>query len=330
MKIPKRILISRSDAIGDVILTLPLASILKQKFPGVFIGFLGKNYTRAVIECCCAVDEFVDVEEFLKATPKDIAEKGQWDAIIHVFPRADIARKAKQARIPWRIGTSSRLYNWLYCNKFVKLNRKNSNLHEAQLNAKLLRSFGIDKAFSIEELGRLFSFDKIPPLPEHFQQLLAPGKQHIILHPKSQGSAREWGLDNFEALIRLLPKEQFQIFISGTKQEAVLLQPLFEHIGEMVTDISGQMDLNEFIAFIDACDALVAASTGPLHIAAALGKKAIGIYPSIRPMHPGRWAPLGAKAVALSLKESCELCRKEPSDCSCIQGISAERVVGEL
>lgn len=330
MKIPKRILISRSDAIGDVVLTLPLAGILKRQFSGAYIGFLGKNYTRSVIECCSAVDEFVDVDRFLGDSPRDIAEEGQWDAIIHVFPRLDIARKAWQASIPWRIGTSSRPYNWLFCNKLVKLSRRNSKLHEAQLNTKLLSPFGITAAYTLEKLGQLLSLDKIPPLPEHFRALLNPEKKHVILHPKSKGSAREWGLDNFEALIRHLPSEEFQLFISGTKEEAVLLQPLFEKVGNRVSDISGQMNLREFIAFINACDALVAASTGPLHLAAALGKKAIGIYPSIRPMHPGRWAPLGAMAVALSLKVNCDLCRKDASTCSCIQGVSPMLVAGKL
>ena len=38
------ILISRADSIGDVVLTLPMAGVLKQILPGVKIIFLGKNY----------------------------------------------------------------------------------------------------------------------------------------------------------------------------------------------------------------------------------------------------------------------------------------------
>ena len=54
-----RILISRTDSIGDVVLTLPVAGILKQTFPGCTIIFLGREYTRAVIEACDHVDQFV-------------------------------------------------------------------------------------------------------------------------------------------------------------------------------------------------------------------------------------------------------------------------------
>jgi ADP-heptose:LPS heptosyltransferase len=57
---------------------------------------------------------------------------------------------------------------------------------------------------------------------------------------------------------------------------------------------------------------LVAASTGPLHIASAVGIHAIGLYPSKRPMHPGRWMPLGGNASYLEdgnsgQKESLEI-----------------------
>ena len=315
----RRILISRTDAIGDVVLTLPLASLLKERFPHAHIGFLGKLYTKPVINACSSVDEFVDLDWFLSCSPREI--KSAWDAIIHVFPRREIAFKALNAGIPIRIGTSSRPYHWLTCNALVRLSRKNSNLHEAELNTLLLSAFDIKVPIEKEVLGRLFAFDKIPDLPENFRQLLDHGKKHIILHPTSQGSAREWGLSNFATLIDLLPQDEFQVFVSGTEKDHEKLTPLLMAAGSRVIDISGQMDLSTYIAFIARCDALVAASTGPLHIAAALGRLAIGIYPSIRPMHPGRWAPLGPNAIALQNVAECTLCRSAPTVCSCIQHI---------
>jgi len=323
-----RILISRTDAIGDVMLTLPLATILRQQFPEARIGFLAKNYTRPVVDCCSAVDEFVEVGDFMRADSRRLRE--DWDTIIHVFPRKDIARKAWRAGIAQRIGTSSRPYHWLTCNRRVKLSRRHSDLHEAQLNTKLLAPLGITKSYSKEELGALYSFDNIPALPAELHELFQPGKRYVILHPKSQGSAREWGLDHFISLIQLLPKDRFQIFISGTAKEVELLTPLFQAVGESVTNITGKMDLSGFIAFIERCDALVAASTGPLHIAAALGKQAIGIYPAIRPMHPGRWAPLGPEAVALSLQKDCSECRTNPQACACIISISSMEVAAKI
>jgi ADP-heptose:LPS heptosyltransferase len=320
-----RVLISRTDAIGDVMLTMPLATIIRAHFPESYIGFLGKSYTQAVISCCSAVDEFVELTDFLKE-----GQAKRWDTIIHVFPRKDVAWKAKEAGIKDRIGTTNRLYHLLTCNKLVKLSRKNSSLHEAQLNTKLLAPLGISGDWSTGELGQLYSFDKIQALPIALQDLLDPSRRRVILHPKSQGSAREWGLEHFAELIRLLPKERYQIFISGTEKEGRLLQPLLDVVGKDVTDITGKMDLATFISFINASDALVAASTGPLHIAAALGKVGIGLYPSIRPMHAGRWGPLGPRAIAFALPEDCNKCRNTPESCTCIRSISAVQVAQHI
>jgi ADP-heptose:LPS heptosyltransferase len=48
---PKKIVISRTDSIGDVVLTLPLAGILKEKYPKAKIIFLGNTYTKPIIKC---------------------------------------------------------------------------------------------------------------------------------------------------------------------------------------------------------------------------------------------------------------------------------------
>ena len=61
------------------------------------------------------------------------------------------------------------------------------------------------------------------------------------------------------------------------------------------------MNLEQFIAFIAQCDGLVANSTGPLHIAGALGKDALGIYSPRKSINPQRWKPLGAKAKSFVL-----------------------------
>jgi heptosyltransferase III len=74
---------------------------------------------------------------------------------------------------------------------------------------------------------------------------------------------------------------------------------------------------------------LVACSTGPLHIAAALGKKAIGIFPPIRPMHPQRWQPVGVQAQTLCVSKLCEACRKN-MQCACIQEITPSQVKTHL
>lgn len=317
---PRHILLSRTDSIGDVVLTLPLAGLLKRYFPGVRITFMGKSYTRPVIEACAFVDAFLDVAAFLNREYGP--EGGLPDAIVHVFPVPGIARKAAALKIPWRIGTTSRLYHWTTCNKLVRLSRKSSPLHEAQLNVKLLGPFGIPDSVALSALSSLIGLNPISTLPRPLRELVSPDHFNLILHPKSQGSAREWGTDNFLELIRMLPSERYRIFISGTAGERESLAPLLSAAGDRVADITGKMDLATFMAFIRACDGLVANSTGPLHIAAAMGKSAIGIYPPMRPIHPGRWAPLGPRAQVMVKDLDCNDCRKDPGACHCIREIT--------
>lgn len=318
---PENIIISRTDSIGDVILTLPIAGLLKRHFPTIKIAFLGKAYTRAVIEACQHIDQFIEVNDFLNADNIMIDGKAP-NAILHVFPVSAIAKKARQLKIPLRIGTTNRLYHWFTCNKLVALSRKNSNLHEAQLNLKLLKGLGLETEYSLEQIQEMFGLKNLKPLPQKFQTLIHSGKYNLILHPKSQGSAREWGIPNFVQLIQLLDKDRYQLFVSGTEKEGILLAPLFDAVGDAVINITGQMNLDEFISFIAACDGLVANSTGPLHIAAALGKHAMGIYPPMRPIHPGRWAPLGKNAKVFVLNKNCTDCKEPGSPCACIMDIT--------
>jgi len=319
--VPNNIIISRTDSIGDVVLTLPVTTVLKEYFPGIKIGFMGNAYTRPVIEACKYADQFIDVKDFMNGTVNVMGEKPE--AILHVLPIPAIAMRAKRLKIPLRIGTTNRLYHWITCNTLVKLSRKNSPLHEAQLNLNLLEPFGIKADFSLQEVGNSFALHKIQPLPEKFASLIDKDKYNLILHPKSQGNGREWGLENFTRLINILNTKLYKIFISGVEKERELLQPIFREAGEKVTDITGLMSLDEFMSFIAACDGLVASGTGPIHIAGALGKDAFGIYPPIRPIHPGRWAPLGPKAQVFVVNKSCTDCKGNKMACHCIHEVDA-------
>jgi heptosyltransferase III len=219
---PERIIISRTDSIGDVMLTLPCVALLKEHFPKCEVIFLGKSYTRAVIEACEHVDEFADWDQVSRLPESEAVSAFKMlnaTSIVHVFPRQKIAHLAKKAGIPRRIGTTGRLYHWLTCNERVRFSRKRSDLHEAQLNVKLLKPFGIDKTYSAEDLGARYGFTRIKPLPKQLSELIDERRSNLILHPGSQGSAREWGIGNYSALVQQLPLEKYKIFVTGTKAE---------------------------------------------------------------------------------------------------------------
>jgi heptosyltransferase III len=323
----KRVIISRTDSLGDVVLTLPVATILNQLFPECTIIFLGRNYTKSLIECCEYIDEFADWEK-LKDEENGLASLNA-DAIIHVFPRKEIARAAKAAKIPLRLGTTSRLYHWGNCNKLVRLSRRKSPFHEAQLNLKLLIPFGARQLFYLHEIFDFFGLTKIPVLNETQRKLLNHDKVNLILHPGSKGSARDWSLDNFSELIKTLPENKFKLFITGTQQEGEAIRETIFNAFPHVVNLCGVFSLSELIGFIANCDGVIAASTGPLHIAAALGRNVVGIYPPIKPMHPGRWAPIGHCAFYLVADHECSKCRKG-NKCSCMDEVTPAIVKNKL
>ena len=287
-----------TDSIGDVMLTLPMTGLLKQRFPGLRITFLGRTYTAPVLGCCQHVDQVLTREELEGGDPVRVLRELRADVFIHVFPDRKVARWAQRAGIPMRIGTAHRWWHWTTCTDRVAFSRKRSPLHEARLNLKLLAPLGIMDSPSTVELAGLSGF--VPGVPdEAVRGLLRTDRRMLIVHPLSKGSAVEWGLDRFSALIGGLDPGLWQVVITGTEAEAARYREGLPLQLPHVTDAGGRLSLHQLIALIGASDALVAASTGPLHIAAACGKRAIGLYSPRRPIHPGRWAPIGPDAHAL-------------------------------
>jgi len=322
------ILLSRTDSIGDVILTLPMAGVIKGNFPDATVLFLGRTYTKAVVQACEHVDDFINYDELLSLSDKEQAQfiqSKKADVVIHVFPVKHIAFLMKKAGVPVRVGTRNRLYHWVTCNKLIALSRKNSDLHESQLNVKLLSFLNIRTDLPLSAIAQCYGFTQVKPLSnELFVNSIDKNKVKIILHPRSKGSAREWGLDNFSRLINSLPENRYLVFISGTKDDGKSMEQFIAAHPKAI-DITGKLTLDEFISFINVCDVLVAASTGPLHIAAALGKKAIGLFAPMRPIHPGRWAPVGENAHYLVQQKNCSDCRKG-GRCLCIEQIEVNEV----
>lgn len=294
-----RILISRTDAIGDVTLTLPMCGYLKHLLPHAKIIFLGRTYTAPVIACSESIDEFLNYDEIKALEPYyqiDFLKSKAFDIILHVFPNKEIASLARKAGIPVRIGTLNRVYHWFTCNKLIKLSRRNSLLHEAQLNIIFLKSFGLKTIPLLNDLAKYYNF--IPPdiLPEAFIQKINKDKFNLIIHPKSHGSGKEWSLDNYASLIKQLPEQAFQIIVTGSQKEKVILKDWISSLPKHVIDLTGQMTLSELISFISRVNGLLAAGTGPLHLSALAGIHTLGLFPKDRAINAKRWAPIGNKA----------------------------------
>jgi ADP-heptose:LPS heptosyltransferase len=297
---PSSIAISRTDSIGDVIVTLPLCGFIKKYSPNTRITFIGRSYTQAIVEACPFVDEFLNFDKHSESSLKV-------EACVFAFPDAEVMKWVKAQGVKKRIATGSRIASWKFANDRVFFSRKNSDLHESQLNFHLLSPFGAKDIPTLEEIRE---WHVLKPKVESPIQL-DPNKRSVVFHMLSKGSALNWSLHQYQELTMFLPTADFNIYITGTEEEGVRIRKDFQFDSHII-DLTGKLSLPQLIAFISSCGTLVAASTGPLHIASAVGIHAIGLYPSKRPMHPGRWMPLGVNANYLedgnsAQKESLEI-----------------------
>lgn len=292
---PKHYLLSRTDGIGDVILTLPMAAVIKEAEPGAKVSFLGRNYTRDVVNCCQKVDAFHSWDDLQSQTEAEqLKTVSEWgiDTVVHVFPRAEVVDLMHKAKIPTRVATARRWHTLTRVNKPLWYSRKKSDLHEAQLNLKMLQALGMNPSLNQDSIPEKYAFqaikEQLPDLP-FFQ-----AEKKVVLHPLSHGSAVEWPIEQFASLASDLVAKGYAVAISGTQQERERMGDAFRW--DELTDFGGKLNLKQLIYAISLSDGLIAASTGPLHIAAALGIHAVGLYTPKRPLHPGRWAPIGRNA----------------------------------
>lgn len=311
----KKILVSRVDNLGDVVLTLPLAGCLKKLYPNSKIYFLLKSYTAPIGKLSKDIDEIILWDQLENSSDNEIVEqikKYQFDMVVHVYPVKRIANICFKAKIPARLGTAHRLYNWRYCNKLSFFSRKSSNYHESQLNLKLLEPIvsTTDINYDLPKIRNYLNLNLSYPIKysSEVSQYLSKDKFNLIIHPKSFGSAMEWPLESFRELVESLDLKKYHIIVTGTKKEEVHLEMGFLNpLRGKVTSCVGFLNLEQLMALMLQADGIIAASTGPLHLGSILGLNNLGLFPDKRPMFPLRWIPLGMRTTFLLSKKTAAM-----------------------
>lgn len=303
----KKVLICQNDALGDVVLTIPLCNILKASKPEVEIYFLGRPYTKPVIEMCQSVDHFLDHDQ-IHALPEPervaLFKKLGIDTALLLRSESGLAKLIKSVHIKYRIGYVRYLPHILNCNRFVTYSKTKINLHQGQSRIKFLAHFGIKQVPNLAEFPDWYGTPKTQPLAEEYSQLLDSQKLNIILHPGTSGNAPQWENEKYIELIEKLRQTgKYKIFVSGSPKENEFIAPwnIWE---ENVVNIAGKLPLDQFLSFIQNTDGLIAGSTGPVHMAAMLGINTLGLYPGApRFKKAENWAPIGYHASYLESED---------------------------
>ncbi len=330
MNPPKNILIVRTDRIGDVVLSLPMAAIIKKHFPDCKVTFLLRHYTKPLAENNPFIDDVITLKEEngKPSVGKNIALlKIKFDACVVVHPTYAISLILFLSNIKTRIGTGYRWYSFFF-NKRIYEHRKYGEKHELEYNVRLLQQLGINERVNEENVS--FGISPSQTTKEKIKNDLIKfgidfSKKIIIVHPGSGGSAVDLPIEKMKRIVSELSDGQFEILITGTAAEKELCQSLV--FNRSTINLAGNYNLSELIALIDYSDLMIANSTGPIHIAAALGKNVIGFYPKFTAASPKRWGPYTTKRKIFLPAIDCNNCtRSQCERLNCMDSISVDEV----
>jgi ADP-heptose:LPS heptosyltransferase len=324
---PRKILLIRTDRLGDVILSTPVATALKRNWPEVHITFLARQYTAEITRCHPHVDETLELDGAEIGGSKrhlmQALRERRFDAVVSLYPRPGLAWAVWRSGIPLRIGTGYRWYSFLF-NRRVFEHRKTATRHEAEYNLQLLQPLGIRAGeiefhFALPDAER----DRI----EAKLKGLGVGANPIILHPGSGGSSRDWPPEHFARLADLAHHALgAQVILTGAPAEEGLIAAIQRQTKSQPLSLCGRLTIIELAVLCQRAAVFVGNSTGPLHLAVMVGAPVVAFYPPILAARPERWGPYGRLAdVLMSQQAECTRCRQSPTRvCDCMRAIAVD------
>ena len=333
---PKNLLILRTDRIGDVVLSLPLAEIVKRHYPNCKVTYLLREYTECLANNHPFIDQILLLKEkfgkvLIKENFKEL-RKHNFDTCIIVYPTFQTALIIFLSGIKNRIGTGYRWYSFFFNHKIFE-HRKYAEKHELEYNVNLLSVFGINETVNPEIIN--FQLNISSESEIRIAKLLADNKVDsnlpiVIIHPGSGGSAVDLPISSFVKLVKMISKKlKATIIVTGSPLEKALCDQLM--LDDNVKNFAGMMLLSDMIALINKSILFISNSTGPIHIAAALGKNTIGFYPKILSCSANRWGPYSNKAKVFIPTINCKNCnRKQCEKLDCMSSIKMDAVFLEV
>jgi heptosyltransferase-3 len=292
------VLIVRTDHLGDMLLTLPVADAIKAAHPEWRVSVLASAANAEAARHHPHVDHVaVDPLEAkgsgLRGVPALARQVRHLacDAAVVAHPTPRLALAVALAGVPVRIGTAYRAYSLLF-NRRVRQHRRHPPWrHESRYNIELLQPLGITSTTAAqlhwqvgaEETAAIDALRRDRGLVEPF----------VVLHPGNGKSAMNWAPRQYGDLGRRLVSRGARVAVTGGTDEAALTAEVAASIGGV--DLGGRLTLSQLAALLRRCALYVGSATGPTHLAAAVGVPVLALYSPLRSSVPERWGPLGGR-----------------------------------
>lgn len=331
----QKILIIRTDRIGDVILTTPAIKALRRAYPKAFIAILVSASTRDLVLGNTDLDEvlvddhlgrhqgltgYIRLIRMLRARKFDVVFN------FHTKKRTNLL--CFLARIPKRVGYRNEKLGFLL-NVPVFDDRASGVKHEASYCLDLLKAVGVNA-------DQLDLYVPLQPRAEEWAEdfikslKLARETRLIVIHPGASCPTKKWPVERFVALIQGLQKYTAKILLVGGSETGSICAQISRSVSCPVIDLTGKISLAQLTSLLKRCQLMISNDSGPVHVASALGVPVVSIFTRDQPgINPERWRPLGPKSlfVAPKVQPKMNFAKGEILDPGYLQMIQPQEVL---
>jgi lipopolysaccharide heptosyltransferase II len=326
----KKILLIRLRRIGDVILTTPAVTTLRQCFPASSISYIVERPYRELVEGNPNLDKVIVLEK--KQGLKDffrlirLIRKEKYDAVLdfHGGPRASLITLFSRAKL--KVGYRIKYKNFIYD---IKLPRRPEQgyFHSVENHINLVKALGVEvKSFPPLYLPQARKTE-VERVSKFIKENSLGASKIIAIHISAGNEFRNWGVDNLVQLINLLgQRADVKIVLLGTGEDQKAEEEILKKSTASVLSLVGRLNLREVREFISRSSLFVGPDSGPMHIAASTSTPIVALF---GPNLPAFNAPWKAKAIVVEKELDCRPCKQRRclhQDFRCLKGIEPEEV----
>jgi heptosyltransferase-1 len=302
-----RILVVRLSAMGDVIQALPAVASLKHSFPHSSLAWVIRPKWAPLLQGNPFVDRVIEMERSARGTFETLRalHRERFDVVVDFQGLLQSALVA--ASVP--------------ADRKVGLHRSQARERAAALfysTAVLTRSaHRVDRNLELAAAAGASSLLSLFPLPEGAPEANLPEGKFVLASPLAGWGSKQWPLEYFTELALGL---DLPLVVNGPPESAGLL-----------ASIQGaQLHLSGLAGLIDAtrrAHAVIGVDSGPMHLAAALGKPGVAIY---GPTDPAATGPYGGSIRVLRSAAAVTSYKRRTAIDSSMLAIEPEAVLGAL
>ncbi len=309
-----RVLIVRPDRLGDVILSTALPREIKNSFPNSFVVMLVRNYAKDILSNNPFIDEIISIDD---AEAKII----HWRELANLIRRRNFTHSFSllpTERINWLLffcgiklhfGVGNKFYQFITNTKSVYRRNLNPLRHEADYCLDFARKIGVEVRSCDSQI---FLDDSTRKFFKSEREKILGGKKYLVaIHSTYGNSTPNWKPERYKKLIaKFLSTNEISVIVTDHKipVEINALE------GVIYPDVSSQKKL---VGIISICDLLISSSTGPSHVAGAVGTPTLTLFCPLPACSPTLWKPTGNKAEVILPEENyCrKFCGGNPKNC---------------